>query len=101
MKEPEVNNIRGPKPDRLEIRESDKPFVDNRDMCGVLCIICSALITYLLCDKSVIIWSNKAQLATVVTALIFFIAFMLFWLTQKIVRTCHIRAKRKADNKVS
>ena len=95
-KEPEVQNIRSPKPKQVE----NKPFMDNRDFVLILCIICSALITYLLCDKNVISYDDNAQLAAVVATLTFFMALSMFWVTQKIVRNCYIRAKRKADNKV-
>lgn len=90
--EPEVQNIRS--------CESDKPFLDNRDMCAFMCIICAALITYLLFDKEIFRCNGLIPHALVIVSLIYVIAAVLFWIAQKIVKTCQIKAKRKATDKV-
>ena len=83
MKEIQSINLRSPK--------VDKPFLDNRDMCGFMCIICAVLITYY----------SRWQLGGTIVSFIFLVSVVLFWTTQKIVRFCNRRAKRKAhDNKV-
>lgn len=92
MKEPEVTNIRSPRP--------DKPFLDNRDMVVILCIICAALITYLMFSAGWIPYYGIIQFGGTFILLILAVFMILFWTTQKIVRICHIRAKRKATDKV-
>lgn len=99
-KELEAENLRSPKSDRLEDREPDKPMLDNRDMCGIMCIICSVLITYFLFINGFIIYYTRIQLAGIIASVIFTIFIVLFWTTQKIVRICYKRAKRKATDKV-
>lgn len=96
MKEPEVTNIKS----RLEVGEPDKPLFDNRDMCMVLSIICAAMITYLLFDKGILACNRLIPHALVVLSIMYVIAELMFWITQKVVRFCYIKAKRKADNKV-
>ena len=93
MKQLESINLRSPK-------KSEEPLLDNRDMCALMCIVCSALITYLMYANGKIICDNAIQLIITVVALVHFIWLGLFILTQKIVKICHIKAKRKADNKV-
>lgn len=89
--EPEVMNIRSQK------TEPEKPMLDNRDMCAFMCIICAALITYILSEK--IPYNDSVQFYGTIVCIIASMSLALFWLTQKIVRHCHIRAKRKArDN---
>lgn len=95
MKEPEVTNIRS----RLEIGELNKPLLDNRDMCGFMCVICAALITYIMSDNGLLSESLIGMIGSVI-CFIAMISFCLFFVTQKIVRLCVIRAKRKADTKV-
>lgn len=95
MKEPEVTNIRS----RLEFGEPNKPFLDNRDMCMALSIICAALITYIMTENS---WLSESLIGMIGSIICFMavISFCLFWVTQKIVRFCYIKAKRKATDKV-
>lgn len=78
-----------------------KPVVDNRDMCGALSIICSALITNLMCRDGMIAYINLFQFIMTIAAFIFFISIALFWITQKIVCIANKKAKRKATDKVS
>ena len=93
MKELQSINLRSPKV------EVDKPFLNNRDMCGFMCIICAALITSLMFTQ--VVYYSKWQFYGTIVSFIFFIFLALFWTTQKIVRFCNRRAKRKAqDNKV-
>lgn len=94
MKEIKSINLRSPKV------EVDKPFLDNRDMCGFMCVICAALITYLFFTNGLVIYHSRWQLAGTIVSLIFLIFMVLFWTTQKIVRFCNRRAKRKATDKV-
>ena len=97
MKELQVTNIRNT--DRLDITEPDKQLFNNRDMCGFLCIICSALITYILAANG---WISESLvgMASSIICFIAVISFCLFWITQKIVQFCYRKAKRKADTKV-
>ncbi len=97
MKEPEVTNLRSPE----SIREPDKPFLDNRDMVVILCIICAVLITYLMFNAGWIPFYGIIQFGGTFILLILAVFVILFWTTQKIVKTCYIRAKRKATDKVS
>lgn len=92
MKEIQSINLRSPK--------VDKPFLDNRDMCGVMCIICAALITYLFFTNGFVIYYSRWQLYGTIVSFVFLIFIVLFWTTQKIVCFCNRRAKRKADTKV-
>ena len=98
MKEIESMDIRSQKSDRLEVREPAKPMLDNRDMCGLMCIICAALITYLMFAAGLVVCHTKLQLVGTVVSFIFVIAVALFWITQKIVQFCHVRTKRKAQD---
>lgn len=98
-KELEVTNMRSSKHDRLEVIEPEKPMFDNRDMCGCLCIICGALITYLLFMHGKISYENEIELAFTIIAYMALISLIMFWITQKIVRACYKRAKRKATGK--
>ncbi len=98
MKEPESTNIRSPK--RLEVKEREKPFLDNRDMCGLMCIVCAALITYQLITSGQVVYGSRLQLYGAIISLMFLISVSLFCATQKIVRICYFRAKRKATDKV-
>lgn len=100
MKQIESMNIRTQKSDMLEVREPEKPMLDNRDMCGFMCIICAALITYLIFSNGQVPHYSKIQLGGAIVCLIFIISVALFWTTQKIVRFCYKRAKRKATDKV-
>lgn len=95
MKEPEVTNIRS----RLEVGEPNKPLLDNRDMCGFMCIICAALITYIMSDNGLLSESLIGMIGSII-CFIAMISFCLFWATQKIVQFCYRNAKRKADTKV-
>ena len=97
-KKPEVQNIKSPQLDKPEVRESDKPMFDNRDMCALMCIVCSVLITYLMYENGKIICDNAIQLIITVVALVHFIWLGLFLLTQKVIRLCYIRAKRKVQD---
>lgn len=92
MKELQSINLRSPK--------VNEPFLDNRDMCGFMCIICAALITYLIFSNGQVPHYSKIQLGGAIVCLIFIISVALFWTTQKIVRFCYKRAKRKATDKV-
>ncbi len=93
MKEIQSINLRSPK--------VDKPFLDNRDMCGFMCIICAVLITYLFFTNGFVIYYSRWQLGGTIVSFIFLLSVTLFWTTQKIVCFCNRRAKRKAhDNKV-
>lgn len=61
----------------------------------------AALITYLFFSNGFVIYYSRWQLGGTIVSFIFFISLALFWTTQKIVRFCNRRAKRKAhDNKV-
>lgn len=93
--EPEVQNIRSPK------KEPEKPMFDDRDMLAVMCIICAALITYVMNGCGFIVYCGRVQYYGAIVCSIGIIAAALFWTTQKIVRICHIRAKRKATERVS
>ena len=85
----------------LKTPKADKPFFDNRDMCGFMCVICAALITYLLFDKGILICNGLTSYMLVVWSVMLVIAHSLFGITQRLVRFCYFRAKRKAhDNKV-
>ncbi len=84
----------------LKTPKADKPFFDNRDMCGFMCVICAALITYLFFTNGFVIYYSKWQLGGTIVSFIFLVSVVLFWSTQKIVRFCSKRAKRKADTKV-
>ncbi len=96
MKQLKSINLRSPK---LEVE--DKPFLDNRDMCGFMCIICAVLITYLFFTNGFVIYYSRWQLGGTIVSFIFLLSVVLFWTTQKIVCFCNRRAKRKAhDNKV-
>jgi hypothetical protein len=97
-KEIEVMNIRSEHPDRLEVREMEKPLLDNRDMVAILSIICSALVTYLLCDKGVFSWETERELAGIVLGMMVLGVIVFYWIPQKIVRTCYLQAKRKAQD---
>lgn len=90
MKELQSINLRSPR--------VDKPMLDYRDMCGIMCIICAVLITYLLFTNGFIIYYSRIQLAGIIVSVIFAIFIVLFWTTQKIVRFCYKRAKRKAQD---
>lgn len=87
-------------PEVMELRSNknipDKPMLDNRDMVAIMCIICSALITYLFIDKNEVIVGGIIQLSFVIMVQIAWQAVLMFWIAQKIVKFCHIRAKRKA-----
>ena len=96
MKEPEVTNLRSSK----NIRKQDKPYLDNRDMVVILCIICAVLITYLMFNAGWIPFYGIIQFGGTFILLILAIFTILFWVTQKIVRYCYIRTKRKATDKV-
>lgn len=98
LDEPEVTNMRSPKQDSSRVR--DKPMFGNRDMCALMCMVCSVLITYLMYENGKIICDNTIQLIITVVALVHFIWLGLFLSTQKIIRLCCIRAKRKATDKV-
>lgn len=100
MEEIEATNMRSLKSDRLEVRATNKPLFDNRDMCGIMCIICAALITYLLFSNGQIVYYGKLQLAGTIVSVIFAIFMALFWLTQQIVKFCSRKAQRKATDKV-
>ena len=93
-KELEVTNIRSSKSNRLEVREPEKPMLDNRDMCGGLCIVCAALIAYILSEH--IPYADEFQFNGTIVCIIAVISVILFWITQKIVWFCYKRAKRKA-----
>ena len=93
--EPEVQNIRSPK------KDPEKPLLDTRDMLAVMCIICAALITYVMTGCGFIVYFGRMQYYGSIVCSIVMIAAALFWTTQKIVRICHIRAKRKATERVS
>lgn len=100
MKEPEVTNIRSRAHERLEVRETEQPMLDNRDMCGAMCVVCAALITYLMCEKGKIVYVGGIQFYGSIISSILLITLILFWITQKIVMFCFKRAKRKADIRV-
>lgn len=93
LDEPEVTNMRSPKQDSSRVR--DKPMFDNRDMCALMCIVCSALITYLMYANGKIICDNTIQLIITVVALVHFIWLGLFLSTQKIIRLCY-QGKKKS-----
>lgn len=98
--EPEASNIRSTKTNRLEVREPEKPLFDNRDMVAFLCIVCAALITNVLSGYD---WFADDGIRLVISIMFFIlvISLGLFFITQKIVRACHVRAKRKATDRVS
>lgn len=79
----------------LRSKKADKPMLDYRDMCLLLCIICAALITYILSTHE---WfaDDSIGLAGSVVCFVLAISVSLYWLTQKIVCICYQRAKRKA-----
>lgn len=93
VKEIQSINLRSPK--------VDKPMLDNRDMCGFMCIICAALITYLIFTSYKVVYHSRWQFYGSIISFIFLLSIALFWTTQKIVCFCYGRVKRKAhDNKV-
>lgn len=97
--EPEAENITSTKHDELKVGEMHEPLLDNKDMCALMCIICASLITYLLFDKGVVaVRGGLITYVLVILLLVNVIADLLIWVTQKIVRACYVRAKRKADN---
>lgn len=101
METKKAKNLRKSNADRLEVaavKEPKKPMLDNKDMVAFLCIICAALMTYIFFDKSKVIIGSRIQLAFLVVVQIGYIALFLYWTTQKIVRTCYFRAKRKAQD---
>lgn len=96
VKEIQSINLRSPK-----VEVEDEPMLDDRDMCGFMCIVCAALITYLFFTNGFVIYHSRWQLGGTIVSFIFLESVVLFWTTQKIVRFCNRRAKRKAhDNKV-
>lgn len=100
MKEIQSINLKNPKADRLEVREPAKPMLDYRDMCGFMCIICAALITYLMFTGWNVVYYSRWQFYGSIISFVFLISIALFWTTQTIIRFCNIRAKRKATDKV-
>lgn len=93
VKEIQSINLRSPK--------TDKPMLDNRDMCGFVCVICAALITYLVFTSCKVVYYSRWQFHGSIISFIFLISVALFWTTQKIVGFRYGRTKRKAhDNKV-
>lgn len=97
-KELEIPNFPTYKNSGLEVAEvikPEKPMFDNRDMCGFMCIICAALITYILHSVHFFVCENNAQVVIITVASVFYISLTLIWITQKIVYICYIRAKRK------
>ena len=77
--------------------KKEKPLFDNRDMCMAMCIICASLITYIMFSSGFIIASG-IQLIIAIIAYIFAISYVLFKITQKIVRACYFQAKRREEN---
>ncbi|MCI8955598.1 MAG: hypothetical protein HFG29_01260 [Eubacterium sp.] len=90
MKEIQSINLRSPK--------VDKPMLDNRDMCGFMCIICAALITYLVFTSCKVVYYSRWQFCGSIISFIFLVSIALFWTTQKIVCFCNKRTKRKAHD---
>lgn len=79
-----------------------KPVIDNRDMCGVLSLICAVLITNIICRDGMIVYVNMVQFSFTIMAFIFFIWIAIFWTTQKILYIANRKnKKRKATDKVS
>lgn len=92
--EPKSINIRNS--NRLEVRKAEKLMLDNKDMTAFMCIICSAMIVYLAIDKGLFRFANKIQLVVTVLVLIAALSCLMFSITQKIVKTCHKKAKEKS-----
>lgn len=97
--EPEVQNIRSPKSDRLEIREPERYFSGTRKANAVLCVICAALIMYIYFDKCDM--PVEAKFIVVFVLAMLYLSAFFYWSTQQIIGFYAERVKRKATDKVS
>lgn len=85
--EPEVMNMSSKKPEYEQ-------WLDYEDICIVLCIICSSMITYLLySNKFILLFDEKIRDALVIVICIAFITFVLVAITRAMAS---VRIKKKS-----
>lgn len=86
------------KDEKLEVRDVKAPLlVSYKDICYIMCIICSGFITDKLHCVGVLVFNNNSQLIWGSITSMAFISGLLIWVIRKLLRMCYLRVKRRAE----